>query len=36
MFPCELYNPMVYADARALEVALAIDFHEAGVGVWQA
>jgi len=32
----ELYNPTSYDDARTLEVELAIDFREAGYGVWQA
>ena len=32
----ELYGQMSYDDARALEVELAIDFREAGYGVWQA
>jgi hypothetical protein len=32
----ELYNPMSYDNARDLEVELAIDFREAGYGVWQA
>lgn len=32
----ELYNPMSYDAARDLEVELAIDFREAGYGVWQA
>jgi len=32
----ELYNPMSYDEARDLEVELAIDFREAGYGVWQA
>lgn len=32
----ELYNPMSYDSARDLEVELAIDFREAGYGVWQA
>jgi predicted GIY-YIG superfamily endonuclease len=32
----ELYNPMSYEGARDLEVELAIDFREAGCGVWQA
>lgn len=32
----ELYNPMSYEHARDLEVELAIDFREAGYGVWQA
>ena len=32
----ELYGSMSYEDARALEVELAIDFREAGYGVWQA
>jgi len=32
----ELYNPTSYDDARGLEVELAIDFREAGYGVWQA
>jgi hypothetical protein len=32
----ELYNPMSYDGARDLEVELAIDFREAGYGVWQA
>lgn len=32
----ELYNPLSYDDARDLEVELAIDFREAGYGVWQA
>jgi len=32
----ELYNPLSYDNARALEVELAIDFREAGYGVWQA
>jgi len=32
----ELYNPMAYEAARDLEVELAIDFREAGYGVWQA
>ncbi|MBI1284743.1 MAG: hypothetical protein GC183_10455 [Thiobacillus sp.] len=32
----ELYNPLSYAHARDLEVELAIDFREAGYGVWQA
>jgi len=32
----ELYNPTSYDDACALEVELAIDFREAGYGVWQA
>ncbi len=31
-----LYNPMSYEQARALEVELAIDYREAGCGVWQA
>jgi len=31
-----LYNPMSYDQARDLEVELAIDFREAGYGVWQA
>ncbi|MDT3705930.1 MAG: hypothetical protein ROZ09_03815 [Thiobacillus sp.] len=32
----ELYGPLSYDDALALEVELAIDFREAGYGVWQA
>lgn len=32
----EIYNPMSYEAARDLEVELAIDFREAGYGVWQA
>ena len=32
----ELYGPLSYDDARGLEVELAIDFREAGYGVWQA
>ena len=32
----ELYGTLSYDDARALEVELAIDFREAGYGVWQA
>ena len=32
----ELYGPLSYEDARTLEVQLAIDFREAGYGVWQA
>ena len=32
----ELYGPLTYDDARDLEVELAIDFREAGYGVWQA
>jgi predicted GIY-YIG superfamily endonuclease len=32
----EFYNPMSYDAARDLEVELAIDFREAGYGVWQA
>ena len=32
----ELYGPLSYDDARALEVELAIDFREDGYGVWQA
>ncbi len=32
----ELYGQLSYDDARALEVELAIDFREAGYGVWQA
>ena len=32
----ELYNPMLYDDALNMEVELAIDFREAGFGVWQA
>jgi hypothetical protein len=32
----ELYNPLSYDEARDLEVELAIDFREAGCGVWQA
>jgi len=32
----ELYNPLSYDNARDLEVELAIDFREAGYGVWQA
>jgi hypothetical protein len=32
----ELYGPLSYDDARALEVELAIDFREGGYGVWQA
>ena len=32
----ELYNPLSYDEARDLEVELAIDFREAGYGVWQA
>jgi hypothetical protein len=32
----ELYGALSYDDARALEVELAIDFREAGYGVWQA
>jgi hypothetical protein len=32
----ELYGQMSYDAARALEVELAIDFREAGYGVWQA
>jgi hypothetical protein len=32
----ELYNPLPYSHARELEVELAIDFREAGYGVWQA
>jgi hypothetical protein len=32
----ELYGQMSYGDACALEVELAIDFREAGYGVWQA
>jgi hypothetical protein len=31
-----LYNPLSYEHARDLEVELAIDFREAGYGVWQA
>jgi hypothetical protein len=31
-----LYDPMSYDQARDLEVELAIDFREAGYGVWQA
>ena len=31
-----LYDPSSYDDACALEVELAIDFREAGYGVWQA
>ena len=32
----ELYNPLSYDHACSLEVELAIDFREAGYGVWQA
>jgi hypothetical protein len=32
----ELYGPLSYDAACALEVELAIDFREAGYGVWQA
>lgn len=32
----ELYGPLSYEEARSLEVELAIDFREAGYGVWQA
>jgi len=32
----ELYNPLSHEQARDLEVELAIDFREAGYGVWQA
>jgi predicted GIY-YIG superfamily endonuclease len=32
----EIYNPMPYEAARALEVELAIDLRESGHGVWQA
>lgn len=32
----ELYGPLSYDEARSLEVELAIDFREAGYGVWQA
>ena len=32
----ELYNPLSYDHACELEVELAIDFREAGYGVWQA
>jgi predicted GIY-YIG superfamily endonuclease len=32
----ELYGPMPYAAACALEVELAIDLRESGCGVWQA
>lgn len=32
----ELYGPLTYDEARDLEVELAIDFREAGYGVWQA
>jgi hypothetical protein len=32
----ELYGTLSYEDARSLEVELAIDFREAGYGVWQA
>lgn len=32
----ELYNPMSYDAASALEVELAIDFRAGGYGVWQA
>ena len=32
----ELYGQLSYDDAQALEVELAIDFREAGYGVWQA
>mgnify|MGYP006331293439 FL=1 len=32
----ELYGPLSYDDARALEVELEIDFREDGYGVWQA
>lgn len=32
----ELYNPLSYEHACELEVELAIDFREAGYGVWQA
>lgn len=32
----ELYGPLTYEHARELEVELAIDFREAGYGVWQA
>ena len=32
----ELYGTLSYEDACALEVELAIDFREAGYGVWQA
>ena len=32
----ELYGPLTYDDACDLEVELAIDFREAGYGVWQA
>ena len=32
----ELYNPLPYDHACELEVELAIDFREAGYGVWQA
>lgn len=32
----ELYGLLSYEDARTLEVELAIDFREAGYGIWQA
>lgn len=32
----EVYNPMPYEAARAMEVELAIMLREAGFGVWQA
>ncbi len=32
----ELYNPLIYDEARSLEVELGIDLREGGFGVWQA
>jgi predicted GIY-YIG superfamily endonuclease len=32
----EGFNPMVYEDAQAMEVEMAIDLRSAGFGVWQA
>jgi len=32
----EVYNPMPYEGARAMEVELAIALQEEGFGVWQA
>jgi predicted GIY-YIG superfamily endonuclease len=32
----EIYGPMTYDEACALEVELAIDLRESGYGVWQA
>ena len=32
----DLYNPMPYDEACALEVELGIDYRESGYGVWQA